>query len=549
MKIKLALYVLFALINFNFLAQPCNMSLSTGVNNAMGGGPNGTINLTVNGGTAPYSFIWSNGSTTQNLNMLPQGCYTVVVNDAAGCQAMATACVTNLAGPILYSNSNVVSFYQAVNGGFTPQWVCQNDTLYSDGGIMKIYLESGATMITGGGIDTIYAKTGATIVMNGGIHRIYHEPGVNLVMNGGIPYLYLCPSLVFNYSQAPANGCVPVPVCNITATASVTNVSCAGIASGSATLTATGGTAPFSYVWSPNAANTQTANNLVAGTYTVTITDANGCTADQSVTITEPSSIAMSTAITNIQCFGQNEGVSMVTASGGNAPYNLTYSGPISGNPPGNDILVSGGTFNINNLAPGSYSVNLTDANGCVVTQNFTITQPSQLTVATSTTDELLGSDGTFSATISGGMAPYNISWTGPVNANPVGNEILSSGGSYTANNLPSGTYNITITDDNGCTESTLVTVGSQVGVETLDKNNAFRLYPNPTVNLLNVQMGANTLVSEVYILSMEGRVVSTFIMDGNEIKVIDVASLSNGRYLVQFLGENGMHCETFVKQ
>jgi hypothetical protein len=61
--------------------------------------------------------------------------------------------------------------------------------------------------------------------------------------------------------------------------------------------------------------------------------------------------------------------------------------------------------------------------------------------------------------------------------------------------------------------------------------------------------MGANTLVSEVYILSMEGRVVSTFIMDGNEIKVIDVASLSNGRYLVQFLGENGMHCETFVKQ
>ncbi len=82
-------------------------------------------------------------------------------------------------------------------------------------------------------LGTIYAKTGATIVMSGGIHVIYHEPGVNLVMNGGIPTLYPCPSLVFNYSQAPANGCAPVPVCNLTASTTISNIDCNGQASGS----------------------------------------------------------------------------------------------------------------------------------------------------------------------------------------------------------------------------------------------------------------------------------------------------------------------------
>lgn len=320
----------------------CNLSVSLGVGNAIGGGNNGSISTTVANGTFPFTYAWSNAQTTPNLTSLNPGAYSVIVTDANGCIDTAAANVLSVAGPTVLSNSNVVSSYQVVNGGFTPQWVCQNDTLYTDGGIMNIYLEAGATMITGGGIDSIFAKSGSTIIMNGGIHRIYHEPGVNLVMNGGIPYLNLCPNLVFNYSQAPANGCVPVPVCNLTATASVNNVLCNGQASGSASVNPIGGTAPFSYVWSQMVGNTQTVTNLASGSYSVTVTDANGCTANQSVTITEPSSIAMSTAITNIQCFGQNEGVTMVTASGGNAPYNLTYSGPISGNPPGNDILVSG---------------------------------------------------------------------------------------------------------------------------------------------------------------------------------------------------------------
>ena len=231
----------------------CNLTATASANNAMGGAPNGTVTLNVTNGTAPYTYLWASGQVTQNLSGLAPGTYSVTVTDAAGCTASASSNVSNLTGPTVLSNSNVVSSYQVVNGGFTPQWVCQNDTLYSDGGIMKIYLESGATMITGGGIDTIYAKTGATIVMNGGIHVIYHEPGVNLLLSGGIPTLFPCPSLVFNYTQAPANGCAPVPVCNLSLNITNTNIDCNGLATGSSTVTPSGGTAPYSYAWSNGA--------------------------------------------------------------------------------------------------------------------------------------------------------------------------------------------------------------------------------------------------------------------------------------------------------
>ena len=478
----------------------CNLTATASANNAMGGAPNGSINLTMNGGTAPYSFVWSNGSTTQNQSMLPPGCYTVGVADAAGCQAMATACVTNLAGPILYSNSNVVSSYQVVNGGFTPQWVCQNDTLYSDGGIMKIYLESGATMITGGGIDTIYAKTGATIVMNGGIHRIYHEPGVNLVMNGGIPYLYPCPSLVFNYSQAPANGCVPVPVCNMTAAATVNNVQCNGQATGTATVTPSGGTAPYSYVWSNVPGNTQAVNNLPSGTYTVTVTDANGCITTQNFTVTEPVALVGNSSVTNpILCAGGMATVS-VSATGGTAPY------------------IGTGSFS-QSEGPQTYTV--TDANGCTSTTISTITEPTPLSAVTTSTDEMMGMDGTATVTVSGGTPNYMYYWM--------------PGGATTPaiTGLAAGTYSVTVLDANGCGDTLEVVVGSQVSLDEAGLTSIV-LYPNPSATTITVSNSTSTAFDEVGIYTLEGRLLFEFALGGNESRILDISSWSPGRYVLK---------------
>ena len=478
----------------------CNLTATASANNAMGGASNGSINLTVNGGTAPYSFVWSNGSTTQNQSMLPPGCYTVGVADAAGCQAMATACVTNLAGPILYSNSNVVSSYQVVNGGFTPQWVCQNDTLYSDGGIMNVYLEAGATMITGGGIDSIFAKSGSTIIMNGGIHRIYHEPGVNLVMNGGIPTLYPCPSLVFNYSQAPANGCVPVPVCNMTAAATVNNVQCNGQATGTATVTPSGGTAPYSYVWSNVPGNTQAVNNLPSGTYTVTVTDANGCITTQNFTVTEPVALVSNSSVTNpILCAGGMATV-IVSATGGTAPY------------------IGTGSFS---QSAGPQTFTVTDANGCTTTTITTITEPTPLSAVTTSTDEMMGMDGTATVTVTGGTPSYMYYWM--------------PGGATTPaiTGLAAGTYSVTVLDANGCGDTLEVVVGSQVSLHEAGLTSIV-LYPNPSATTITVSNSTSTAFDEVGIYTLEGRLLFEFALGGNESRIIDISSWSPGRYVLK---------------
>ena len=486
----------------------CNLTATASANNAMGGAPNGTVTLNVTNGTAPYTYLWASGQVTQNLSGLAPGTYSVTVTDAAGCTASASSNVSNLTGPTVLSNSNVVSSYQVVNGGFTPQWVCQNDTLYSDGGIMKIYLESGATMITGGGIDTIYAKTGATIVMNGGIHVIYHEPGVNLLLSGGTPTLFPCPSLVFNYTQAPANGCAPVPVCNLSLNTTNTNIDCFGQASGSVSVNVVGGTAPLTYAWS-NGATSQTVNNLPSGSYTVTVTDANGCTEQMSVTITQPQSSLLTTATqVNVLCFGNPSGSIDLSVSGGTAPYMYSWSNGST-------------TQDISNLAGGSYTGTVTDVLGCTASTSVTITEPTALSITATSTDEMMGMDGTATVTVTGGTPNYMYYWM------PGGATMASISG------LAAGTYSIMVLDANGCGDTLEVVVGSQVSLDEAGLTSIV-LYPNPSATTITVSNSASTVIDHVGVFTSEGRLVFEFALGGNESRILDISSWSPGRYVLK---------------
>ena len=493
----------------------CNLAVALSVGNTIGGGNNGSINTTVSNGTFPFTYAWSTGQTTSSLNNLTPGAYSVIVTDANGCVDTAAANLINLAGPTVLSNSNVVSSYQVVNGGFTPQWVCPNDTLYTDGGIMNVYLEAGATMITGGGIDSIFAKTGSTIIMNGGIHRIYHEPGVNLVMNGGIPYLFPCPSLVFNYSQAPANGCVPVPVCNMSASISTINIDCYGAASGSATASITGGTGPYIYLWN-NGSITQTISNLPVGCYTVTITDANGCVVSQTACITEAAVfLATATVINPILCNGGSALVN-VTATGGTMPYTGI------------------GSFN---FTSGIQSFTLFDNNGCTLTGMIIIAEPTAITLTTNSTDEIVGNDGTATVTVSGGTAPYSYLWTpsGQTGANATG--------------LAAGMYNVEVTDANGCTESTQVQVGSQVGLNEHGSSDIISMYPNPATEQLYINRLMDNDPTEINIYSIDGQLVSTLNFTSGKVICLSVDQWPTGVYHVHVKSATGAYTMPFVKQ
>jgi hypothetical protein len=287
----------------------------------------------------------------------------------------------------------------------------------------------------------------------------------------------------------------------MTASAAVNNVLCNGQASGTATVTPSGGTAPYSYVWSPLPGNTQTVNNLTSGTYTVTVTDANGCTISQIATVTEPVMLSVNASIIDpILCSGGSGQVS-IAGLGGTAPY------------------VGNGIFTV---ASGVQTFTVTDANGCNAQTTVTITEPAPLVATSSATDELLGADGTATVNVSGGTAPYTYSWT------PGGESTPSISG------LVAGLYMVTVTDANGCSVTVEEQVGSQVGLSMLNQETALSVYPNPSATAIKVNNSTSTVFDKVGVYTSEGRLLVEFSLVGNESRILDISSWSPGRYVLK---------------
>lgn len=242
---------------------------------------------------------------------------------------------------------------------------------------------------------------------------------------------------------------VPQPG-QLTAVPAVTNVLCYGGTSGSTGLTAAGGTAPYIYDWAdvPGTNNTKDRTGLAIGTYSVTVTDFNSCTAAASAAVTQPAAtLSVSDSITNVSCYNGTNGAVNITASGGTPPYTYDWA----------DIAGTNNTEDRSGLAAGTYNVKITDANGCFIQQNFTITQPPSLSLSEITTNpscpadaQQNGSNGAIDLSVSGGTAGYTYSWTasseGIIPAGQQSNQDLSG--------LVAGTYSVTITDSKSCTKS-----------------------------------------------------------------------------------------------
>jgi len=239
-----------------------------------------------------------------------------------------------------------------------------------------------------------------------------------------------------------ANSCVLTATTNIaqtnsvTASATSTSVNCNGGSNGSATVTVFNGTSPITYTWSPGGGNNVTASNLTAGNYSVTITDANSCTVTATTTINQPSTLSVSISSTNVSCNGGSNGTATVTTSGGTGPYTYTWS-PSGGN-----------NSSANNLAQGTYTIHILDANLCIKDTQVVITEPPVLTLSLTSTGEACGQkNGTASATASGGTGTLQYSWS------------PSGGNSSLASNLQTGTYTLTVTDALSCSLSGTVSV------------------------------------------------------------------------------------------
>lgn len=228
---------------------------------------------------------------------------------------------------------------------------------------------------------------------------------------------------------------------NLNSSITPTQITCFGANNGSATANATGGTSPYTYSWS-SGQTTQTITNLSPGQYSVTITDANGCSDVEIVTITQPSQLGGTINVVNESCGGAN-GSLTANPTGGTAPYSYSWNTtPIQT------------TQTISNLSAGIYTVTVTDANNCTTSLTDTVINSGSLALTTSSTNTTCGlNNGTASVT-PGGTPPYTYSW----NTTPV--QTTAS-----INNLSAGTYTVTVTDSTGCSSSASVTIASSTPI------------------------------------------------------------------------------------
>ncbi|RZK14607.1 MAG: hypothetical protein EOO86_18315, partial [Pedobacter sp.] len=281
------------------------------------------------------------------------------------------------------------------------------------------------------------ANTGAYAnITNGGVYsnattNTLTITGAAATMNG---YLYRC--VVSNADETVNALPATLTVTSISLAPTQVNVSCNGGSNGAASVVASGGSGAYTYVWSPSISTTAGANGLVAGTYTVTVTDASGCTASRAFTITQPSLLNTSGSQTNVSCNGGTNGTATVTASGGSGGYTYLWSN-------------GGTTATITGLMAGNYRVTVTDANACTAIRDYTITQQSAITTSTTQVNVSCngGSNGSATVTASGGAGAYTYLWT------------PSGGTGATATGLVAGTYNVQVTDANACTKNQSVTI------------------------------------------------------------------------------------------
>ena len=446
------------------ITQPTPITVSTTTVSATCSLLNGSATANPSGGVGPYTYLWSNGQTTQTASGLGAGSYTVTVTGVGGCTATATATVSTTGSITASAVGTNVSCFGGNNGTATATGVG------GSGPYTYLWSNGQTTQTTTGLVAGTYTVTvtsaGCTATATVTITQPTQLTAINSQTNvtcfggnngmatvtpsgGGGPYTYSWNSIPVQTTQIAtnlvagtytctitnANGCTNLQTVTITQPTQITStinstISTCGLPNGSATVNPSGGVGPYTYLWS-NGGTTQTITGLLPGVYSVTITGVGGCTATNTVNVLSPGTPILSIASsTNVSCFGGSNGVANTSLVSGTGPFNYLWSNGQTGS-------------NATGLVAGSYTVTVTDVNGCQSTTTVTITQPTQLTAAITTTNVNCngGNNGSSNVTPNGGVGPYTYSWNSiPVQTTP------------TATNLIAGTYNVTITDVNGCT-------------------------------------------------------------------------------------------------
>ncbi len=459
------------------------------------GDSTGNIDLTVTGGTPPYTYLWSNGATTEDLSNIPAGVYNVTVTDANGCNAgLTTGATVEQPEPIsiIITKENATASGACNNGSatatpsggippYTYQWSASagNQTTQT-----ATNLPEGTHTVTVTDANNCTSQQGVVIdCFNDCDAVISVDDVVNVLCTGDTTGSATVsassaanPSALFTFTwntvppqvdsgvttstinnlaagvytvSVTIDGTVCLPVeqsvtitepstaLNVTATATDENGPTTG--DGTATANPSGGTPPYTYSWSPGGETTQTITGLSAGDYTVTVTDANGCVDTATVTVNPGTcqNLSVSATSTPATCNGDADGTATANVTNGVGPFTYSWS-------PGGQT-----TQTITGLAAGSYTVTVTDQTTlCTVQSTTTVNEPSVLSSGIAITNVACFGDasGSLDLTVTGGTFPYTFLWSTGATTEDI-------------NNLTAGSYSVTITDANGCTTTNSATV------------------------------------------------------------------------------------------
>ncbi|MCH2225464.1 MAG: gliding motility-associated C-terminal domain-containing protein, partial [Crocinitomicaceae bacterium] len=435
------------------------------------GDSTGSIDLSVVGGTSPYTYLWSNTEITEDIVDIPSGVYDVTVTDSNNCTQTTSITVTQPTA-ISIAETHIDPICQAgtqgsidlnVTGGtpgYTYYWnngeitdtITQlnagtyfcvvTDTNQCTDTISVTIVDPDAVILTETHVDVpCYGdSTGSIDITPSGGSPGYTFEWSNLEVTEDISNLSAGLYWVDAYDINNCGGFLSIVISEpdtsmyLTSSSHV-NVLCFGDSTGSIDVEFAGGVEPYTYLWD-NTEVTQDIQNISSGIYNLVVTDDNGCTLDFSDTITEPTDLLLSETHEDVLCFGDSTGSIDLTAAGGVTPYTYGWS-----NLSQNEDLTS--------IPAGNYTVIVADSNGCLDTLTAIVAQPlNPINLQASTTAVLCfgGDDGGIDLSTSGGTGPYSWEWSN----SETSEDILD---------LEAGQYSVVVTDTNGCIDSLLANV------------------------------------------------------------------------------------------
>jgi hypothetical protein len=516
------------------------------------GGSNGSVDINVVGGTGPYTYLWSNSRTTEDLSGLVAGTYSVTVSDAISC--ITSIGTINITQPTLITAvgiSSNVSCNGAANGainitvnggtsGYSFSWgagVSSEDIAGLSAGTYTVTITDANNCIASQSFTITQPTVLSASASSTGVSCAGNDGTANTNINGGTaPYtvnwsngatgIALSGLAAGTYSTTVTdfNGCissVSVTVsnlctsCSISATATSVNVSCFAACNGSATVTPTSGTSPYSYNWSDAGSTAAVRNNLCSGNYTVTITDNSGCTNVQTITIGQPATLSASASSSYTACTAAS-GNASVTISGGTTPYSYLWN--------------NGATSqNLINLSSGTYLVTATDASGCTISTSASVVEPGLLGATSIVGNPTTANDGTIDISLTGGTAPYSYNWSNGATTQ----DLLSLG---------AGTYTVTVTDSNGCitTETATLIV---VGIEDIESVQNFLVVPNPSNGQFQIQVDLSAAQDlTIQLVDVLGRTLLEWnVSQQTQVRIpVEISEQAGGMYLVVLRSNNG---------